>query len=521
MAYGVHSPLPIGPVCSRAMNNQFVLKIAAPTIAISGMLLALGIVAAWNVQRQQINSSELIAQEVHGMVAAQDLYIDMREIRHQLQQFGRSHDVRHLVEIRKLQEASPHHIELAKKLARTPPEVASIEVVEAGWRQFSSRFNLYADAASNQPDSDESAIDQLLIDITHVVDPAKDYLVLNRDVVDRTNETNRHTTEQSRQAFLLLGICGSAAGLVAGLLIARGISQSIVQLDVSVRGVAGRLEDVVGPVKISSSGGFRELEAGLQQMESHIATVVERLQQRELEVLRSEQLAAVGQLAAGMAHELRHPLMPMKMLVQAAVERDDGHGLHGQQLKVVEQEIGRLEKSIQDFLDFARPPKLEKRQLDAREAIEQTIELVSARAERQQIQIQSNLTSEPLLIEADSVQLRQVLLNLLLNAFDALPEGGQVFVSLSHSRPPGALDPSPTAWVARWALISIRDTGPGLPTHVLDRIFEPFISTKETGTGLGLSICHRIVEAHGGQITASNSPQGGAVFAIFLPPQQV
>ena len=93
------------------MNPQFVLKIAAPTIVISGLLLALGIVAAWNVQRQQINSSELIAREVHGMIAAQDLYIDMREIRHQLQQHLRSRDARHLEEIQKLREAVLKHIE--------------------------------------------------------------------------------------------------------------------------------------------------------------------------------------------------------------------------------------------------------------------------------------------------------------------------------------------------------------------------------------------------------------------------
>jgi len=502
------------------MNPQFVLKIAAPTIVISGLLLALGIVAAWNVQRQQINSSELIAQEVHGMIAAQDLYIDMREIRHQLQQHLRSRDSRHLEEIQKLREAIVKHIAMAKALVRTPQEETSIQVVEQGWREFSSRFEMFLHGEPNTPDSHESVVDQLLVDITNVIDPARDYLTLNRDVVDRTNDANRRTTEQSRQAFLLLGICGSAAGLVAGLLIARGISQSIVQLDVSVRGAAGRLQDVIGPVKISRSGGFRELEAGLQEMESHIGMVVERLQQREREVLRSEQLAAVGQLAAGMAHELRNPLMPMKMLVQAAVERDDGTGLRGQQLRVVEEEIGRLEKSIQDFLDFARPPKLEKMRLDARQAIEQTIELVSGRAERQRIQIQTDVPCEPLMVEADAVQLRQVLLNLLLNAFDALPEGGQVFVSLARSRPPTAINDSTTAWAAKWALISIRDSGPGLPTDVLDRIFEPFVSTKETGTGLGLSICHRIVDAHGGRITAENSPQGGAMFSIYLPPQQ-
>ena len=502
------------------MNPQFVLKIAAPTIVISGLLLALGIVAAWNVQRQQINSSELIAQEVHGMVAAQDLYIDMREIRHQLQQFGRSHDERHLNEIRKLRESAPQHLELAKTLARTPSEQDSIKIVEVGWWQFSQLFGVFDDGESSVSKLSDGRVDELLSGITRVVDPAKGYLELNRDVVDRTNETNRHTTEQSRQAFLLLGICGSAAGLVAGLLIARGISQSIVQLEVSVRGAAGRLQDVIGPVKISRRGGFRELEAGLLEMENHIGTVVERLQQRELEVLRSEQLAAVGQLAAGMAHELRNPLMPMKMLVQAAVERDDGIGLHGQQLKVVEEEIGRLEKSIQDFLDFARPPKLEKMWLDARTAIEQTMELISGRAERQQIQIQFDMPHEPLMVEADVVQLRQVLLNLLLNAFDALPAGGGVFVSLARAHLPITVDSPATARGTKWTLISIRDSGAGLSIDVLARIFEPFVSTKETGTGLGLSICRRIVEAHGGRITAENSQKGGATFSIYLPPQQ-
>src|SRR6185295_1094545 len=135
------------------------------------------------------------------------------------------------------------------------------------------------------------------------------------------------TSDQLRQGFLLLGVCGGAGGLVAGLGIARAVNRSIVQLDVSVRSVAGKLNQVAGPVMISRVGGFRELETGLQTMKNHIADVVQRLQRSEMEVLRNEQLAAVGQLAAGVAHELRNPLMPMKTLVQAALERDDGRGL--------------------------------------------------------------------------------------------------------------------------------------------------------------------------------------------------
>ncbi|MEI8016836.1 MAG: ATP-binding protein [Schlesneria sp.] len=500
------------------INRHFIFKIAAPTIAISGLLLALGVMAAWSVQSQHLRSSELIAHEVHGILAAQDLYIAMREIRHQLQQYGRSRDSQHLDEVQQIRENAVSYMAYAETHSLTDPERQAMEVVRRAWGDFTGHFQEFVANVPEPKIESEAAIDRLLADISAVVEPADYFLALNRNVVDTTNEANRHTAEQSRQGFLLLGITGGAAGLIAGLLIARGVSQSIVQLDVSVRGAAGRMSDIVGPVKISRSGGFRELEAGLQEVESHITTIVERLQQRELEVLHSEQLAAIGQLAAGLAHELRNPLMPMKMLVQGAIDRDDGVGLNGEQLLVVEEEISRLERSIQDFLDFARPPTLEKSPLDIRLVVEQTVELVSGRADRQRVQILDDFPDEPVMVEADPAQLRQVVLNLLLNALDAMPDGGRIDVTISPTRSPHWQDKSEKVSGTAWTLLSIHDSGEGFATEILDRLFEPFSSTKETGTGLGMSICRRIVEAHGGVITASNSPQGGAVIDVSLPP---
>ena len=500
------------------INRHFIFKIAAPTIAISGLLLALGVMAAWSVQSQHLRSSELIAHEVHGILAAQDLYIAMREIRHQLQQYGRSRDTQHLDEVQRIEEKAVSHMTYAETHSLTDPERQAMQIVRQAWGNFADHFQEFM---ANRPEpklESEAVIDRLLADISDVVEPADQFLALNRNVVDTTNEANRHTAEQSRQGFLLLGITGGAAGLIAALLIARGVSQSIVQLDVSVRGAAGRMSDVVGPVKISRSGGFRELEAGLQEVESHIATIVERLQQRELEVLHSEQLAAIGQLAAGLAHELRNPLMPMKMLVQNAIDRDDGVGLNGEQLLVVEEEISRLERSIQDFLDFARPPTLEKSPQDIRLVVEQTVELVSGRAERQRVQILDDFPDEPVIVETDPAQLRQVVLNLLLNALDAMPDGGRIDVTIARTRSPHPQNLSKTISGKAWTILSIHDSGEGFATEILNRLFEPFSSTKETGTGLGMSICRRIVEAHGGVITASNSPQGGAVIDLLLPP---
>ena len=208
-------------------------------------------------------------------------------------------------------------------------------------------------------------------------------------------------------------------------------------------------------------------------------------------------------MAAGIAHELRNPLMPIKILVQSAAERRPSPGLDGRDLTVLEQEISRLERSIQTFLDFARPPRIEKTTFAVRDVLEQIVKLLEARAERQGVRIECRFPAEPARIEADVGQFRQVVLNLLLNALDAVPHGGAIGLEMTNED--------------RVLTLRVADTGGGLPGELGEQIFEPFVSTKETGLGLGLSICKRIVEAHGGEIRAANRPEGGAVFTVRLP----
>ena len=134
----------------------------------------------------------------------------------------------------------------------------------------------------------------------------------------------------------------------------------------------------------------------------------------------------------------------------------------------------------------------------------QIIQLLEARAERQGVRMERRFPDEAMLIHADVGQFRQVLLNLLLNALDAVPHGGTILLGLRHEN-------------GKWLTLSVADTGGGLPAGLGAQIFEPFVSTKETGLGLGLSICKRIVEAHGGTIDAANRPEGGAAFTVRLP----
>jgi len=147
---------------------------------------------------------------------------------------------------------------------------------------------------------------------------------------------------------------------------------------------------------------------------------------------------------------------------------------------------------------------------------------VAGRAKRQGVQIDCDAPDKPVYIAADIGQMRQVLLNLLLNALDAVPAGGKVGIEIRDTdrgtgRPKDNGAGGSDAMLRRWLSIRVSDTGCGLPPELGDRIFEPFVTSKETGLGLGLPICKRIVDAHGGEILAANRPEGGAVFTVRLP----
>jgi signal transduction histidine kinase len=240
----------------------------------------------------------------------------------------------------------------------------------------------------------------------------------------------------------------------------------------------------------------------LTQLVTPVERVVEERRQRERELLRADQLAMVGQMAAGVAHELRNPLTSIKMLVQTA-QKGCSRGLADDDLAIIEHEIRRLEKSLQRFLDFARPPRPERRPMNLATVIDRALALIEGRARKQRVSLSFVPPAEPIIVEADADQVEQLLLNLMLNSLDVMPDGGALTVELAG--PPGGQ-----------AELRVRDTGPGIPAELLPRLFDPFVSTKETGIGLGLAVSHRIAERHGGKLSAANLASGGACFVLRL-----
>jgi signal transduction histidine kinase len=513
------------------MRLSFALKVAAPMLSLGILLFALSVFAAWKVHQQQTRSSEMVAREVHGLSAVGELHITMREIRYQLNLFLRTKDRQFLRKALDLDRDARAQLKSAEELVRNSQEHKLLDVVDAGYRHFHEALQQIATPVleDGSPPASEYAAhlaalaDERLTD--DVLAPLFDSMVVNQQVLDRMDRAGQTTAWYLAVGLLVLGACGGAAGLLLGIAASRAIGRSLVQITVSVEGLAGKLSNVCPPVTFAHSGDPTGIQSALAEMERGITSVVERLRRSESELLRREQLARVGQLAAGMAHELRNPLMPMKMLVQAAIERRDV-GLAGRSLEVVNEEITRLENSIQVFLDFARPALPQTAVVDIREIIAPTLELVSARATRQGITLASHLPDQPVMLRVDRGQIRQLLLNFLLNSMDAMPHGGHLEVAVDDRHAPaptgdeGAVVASDSTRPDPCCTIRVMDDGIGIAEDVLPTVFEPFVTTKESGAGLGLSLCTSIAAAHRGRITARNRLPRGAEFCVELPAEE-
>ncbi|SRR6056297_352157 len=506
----------------RALHGQLLRQATLPVITVGVLLLVAGVFGAWRVHRLYKRGSDILSENVASIRAAEELETLMLESRYRLKRYLNTGNERHLEEIAVLLPTAQKWRNRAEQLAKTPSEQQLIRQLNTGFEQLAVRLESLdspGGLALDQADQETSRhrdfvqlADTVIPD--QILEKTHQYIVLNERELANSNAQNQSSANQLMLGLVILGTCGGVAGLLLGYVIARRVSHTIVQLSLPIRDTAGKLDQVVGPVAVSADPDFDDLESMLQTVSSSVTTVVERLQANEREILRAEQLAAMGQLAAGLAHELRNPLTSLKAIVQLA---DTPAELTDRDLDVLKQEICRLEVSVQTFLDFARPPQPEKRTVELRSLVIEAVELVARQAQRKSIRLEYEDIDDRYPVMVDAAQIRQVILNLLLNALDAVSIGGvvRVILDVEYDAPvPG--DRHNDAPVG-WRVLRLADDGPGLPAEIEDRIFAPFTSTKESGLGLGLSICKRILEAHGGTITATNGEPTGAVFATRLP----
>ncbi|MGC9347996.1 MAG: sensor histidine kinase [Anaerolineae bacterium] len=274
-----------------------------------------------------------------------------------------------------------------------------------------------------------------------------------------------------------------------GAVIAVGDVDSIRESDVAL------VEHIAATVVVAVEKAwlFHDLEA--------FADEVERSQNQ---LIQAEKMAAVGRLTASLAHEINNPLQAIQNSLHLASHKGLGDQQKEQFLKMAQTEVNRLMQIVHRMLDFYRPSSATQ-QLDINEPVEDALAIASKRLQQSHIQVEARLTPDLPSVRGTANQLTQVFLNIVINAIEAMPDGGTLWVGTAHHAD------------ADQVVAAFRDSGPGVEPEIRSHLFEPFHTSKPTGTGLGLAISYGIIERHNGTIEVESPPGGGTTFIIRLP----
>ena len=274
-----------------------------------------------------------------------------------------------------------------------------------------------------------------------------------------------------------------------------------------------RTHDELGELSESFNNMIAELKHSRDAIEGWTQTLEHRVQERTRELqqvqdqlIHAGKMAALGELAAGVAHEINNPLTGVLTFSSLLLKKVDENHPWRKDLETIVQQTSRCRNIVKGLLDFARQRKPDKKQWDIHTLLERTIGLVEKQAPFQNIQIIKEFKMDLPMLYLDGDQIQQIFMNIILNAGDAMARGGGTLTIKTESRD-------------GMAEVSFKDTGPGISKEHLSKLFDPFFTTKETGkgTGLGLAISYGIVQSHGGDIKVESEEKKGAIFRIRLP----
>ncbi len=348
-------------------------------------------------------------------------------------------------------------------------------------------------------------------------------------VVEQDSEEAFRPVAQLRRTIVLVILLSVLGALVSAWLLSRYLATPIRRLSEAANSLAEgdfqriniettERHDEVGLLYRAFGKMARQLQDRQQRLEERVTRREAELKESDVRLkatqqaaARSQQLASLGQLAAGVAHEIRTPLTSLKMFLQSIESEMEIASEFGEDFQVAMGQIQRMEATINRFLDFARPQTPVFTQVSVADLIEDSLLVVGPRAKQQETVVTTRIADFLPSIRGDRKQLEEALLNLLVNGLEALSLRGELSVSAVHE-----IDPGKTAG-RDFIRIDVTDTGPGIAKETIPCLFDPFFTTKATGTGLGLSIVYATLRRHGGSVAVESGVGQGATFSLFIP----
>ncbi len=315
-----------------------------------------------------------------------------------------------------------------------------------------------------------------------------------------TKEFLNSTLESTRQEIYLVGAAIIFIGIMLGLMAARKILKPVLILNEGVKQVG---EGELGvEVPVVGMGEIKELAESFNKMSVKLKGLVDAIKSAQKNLVRTEKLYAIGEFSAGVAHEIRNPLTSIKMLFQTIKIKKET--MTQNDIEVIEKEINRIDRIIQSFLAFARPEKIEKNDVNIKDVLDDVITITRPKMRQTEIRLNQTFPSELPKISGNHDALKQVFLNIVLNAIQAM-EGRGGTLSIEATADDSALS------------VMVNDTGIGIPENHLKKIFDPFFTTKKDGTGMGLALTHNIVNDHSGTIEVESTPGKGTNVKVEFP----
>jgi signal transduction histidine kinase len=473
----------------------WVLLIALVLTTIGG-----GLVTLWHNEAMDSLLSSLIEKNVASYQAAEELQTALLQQKGYLTYYFLDGNPEWLKEIERYNGAFEDWLQKARKSAYTEAMRETIAQISAQYHRYEVNreqvISLYREGKRAEGAKLHWEVRQQYIDILGL---CRRYKMTHEYAISRVR-----TESQARARFInAFALVAIPAVALLGVLLAYIL-----------------IKQILGPIRqlaLSSAPADRgaRVPDEVEALSSRVHSLIEDVGQAQTELERSQEhllqsgkWAMVGKLASGVAHSIRNPLTSVNMRLFSLKRSLAMSQSQQEDFEVISEEIRHIDTIVRNFLEFSRPPKLKMQRVSASDVVNMALALLRYRLESYGVEVKLIRPHRLPEIWADPDQLKEVLVNLVLNACEVMVNGGVITIREEENR---KLPLGPAV------VIRVSDNGPGIPESVRDKVFQPFFSSKEEGTGLGLSIATRIIEEHGGRLELDSKPNEGATFIIILP----
>jgi signal transduction histidine kinase len=464
------------------------------------LTLAGGLITVWYTYRMEGLLTRIIDEDVAAFRTAAALETALINQKGFVSYYFMDGNPEWLRQLAKYRRVFQEELQRARSLVRNRKQAKAVDLIEAEYIKYiTSKDRVIAYYKSGQRETGEQLHQKVREYFFNTLELCQDYKDLHRERIQEVRG-------KSRQEAAKLRVIAAVAILTVLLL---GVLLAIVLVG-HILGPLRNLALEAGRRRTSPRSG-NEVQAISQRVRGLIKDVhhtQSELERSREHLLQAEKMALVGKLAAGTAHSIRNPLTSLKMRLFSLTRTLRLTLQQKEDFEVISEEIRHIDTIVQNFLEFSRPPKLRMQQVQPSEVVDAAIQLLRHRLQAYDVRVKQFRPPFLPLIEADPEQLKEVIVNLVVNACEAMKKGGtlEIHEEVNSAGPCGAT-----------LSIRVLDEGPGIPPGTAEKIFQPFFTTKEEGTGLGLSIAARIIEQHGGRLELGTRDGEGAAFVISLP----